>query len=223
MRLISNVVRFYKTIMLTVMPTLFLSATVSATIIAPPPPSEGGIIYGINGVVNVTENVFVGELGNDVEYMLDILDESSTLSITLFAVSTNMAEEFEGDVYAERLGWSGMQLSASAWDTNMAALNNGGSQILPFSLGDFSELFGADLYVNIFAWDGGSGNAITADSDESFEFFQMNSFAYSNFIALNANGGIVARSLAPTSVPEPSTVAIFALALLGFAARKYQN
>ncbi len=229
MRLIDKVVRFYKTVMLTGISALLLSLTISTTasanIIAPPAPSDGGVIYDINGVINVTESVFYGETGSDVEYMLDILDESSSLSITLFAVSTNMAAEFEGDVFTERAGWSAMQLSAMGWDSNWSALNNGGNQILPYVVGDFSELFGDDLYVNIFSWDGVSvgGSAITAASDENFEFYQWNSFAYSNFIALNAGGSIVARSLAPTSVPEPSTMAVLALGMLGFAARKYKK
>jgi len=225
MKLISKVVNFYKLALLSITGALLLSATASANLfIVPPPGANDGVISGVNGIVSVTESITWGEIGNDIEYMLDILDETSSLNITLFAISTNTAAEFEGGVYAERLGWSGMQLTAADWDNNWAALNNGGDQITPFSLGDFSDLFGDDLYVNIFSWDGvAAGSAIDTASDESFEFFQTNSYLYSNFIALNASGTIVDQSLSPTSVPEPSSMAILALGLLGFAARKYKN
>jgi len=113
---------------------------------------------------------------------------------------------FSGDVGTSRTGWFGTQFTPANWNDSF---NNGFDNV-----GSFSSLFGTDLYVNYFAALE-FANPIMTGSDGIFEFFHTSGLTLSNFVALNANGGIIDQSRAANTVPEPAPLALLGFGLLG--------
>lgn len=153
------------------------------------------ILTGINGLVNVTEQTFFNEGGYGVEYAVDIVNENAQTSIAVFAVSTNSI----GAVGTDRLGWLGTQMTIAQWNNSSYA-----------SSGLFSSFFGDDNYVNLYS--NLSGSNIMADT--GFNFWLLESFLASYFVAFNTNGGIIDQSNAPVGVSEPAALALMGLGLM---------
>ncbi|NOZ67518.1 MAG: PEP-CTERM sorting domain-containing protein [Alphaproteobacteria bacterium] len=161
------------------------------------------ILTGTNGLINVTERQ--SEIG--LEYALDIITEPSEISVYSFAVSTNTAAESSFTVGTYRRGWAGEQLTPNAWNTMFGS-----------SVGLFSSFFAGDLYANYFKMMDGS--SITGASDEFFQFYHGRGFAASQFVALNANNGVISQSLRTANVPEPAPLALLGLGLMGLGLMK---
>ena len=167
------------------------------------------LLNGVNNIVDITE---VATLGGGIEYQLSILTADQNFAIYAFGVSNSST----GTTWASttRIGvWTASQFSAQSWDSGNNILQLWGGDIVTTALGSFSSLFGNDLYVNFF-WlmpSKPSVNAINA-SGSTGEFFQLLGGLSSDFVALNANGGIIDQSRT-AAVPEPSTLIIFVLGL----------
>ena len=161
------------------------------------------LLTGTNGVINVTER----DTGFGLEYSLDIIPEPSEIAVFSFAVSTNTRARSEFDVFSEQLGWSGEQLSPTLWNTMFGT-----------TAGSFSSFFADDLYANYYKMV--SAAPIDFSNDEQFLFFHSYAPAASQFVALNANNGVISQSLRTTNVPEPAPLALLGLGLMGLGLMK---
>ena len=201
-------IKNFKTLLMVPLFGLMFAGNASANVI-----ENYTMLVGINGYINVSEGLFNTDFEDiGVQYKLDILDPESPIAITSFAVSTNSTAN---TVESTRGDWMGEQLSAAEWDGSIYSL-----------LGSFSSFFGGDRYVNIYNI-GEIGPSIVAGTDGMFQFQAYNSFGdsialASDFVAINANNGIVDQSRAPNDVPEPGPLALlgFGLIVIGLMGRR---
>ena len=153
-----------------------------------------------------------------VEYLFDVLGDDQ---IHAFAVSSNSF----GSPSTIFGNWNAAVIEEANWPTYTFELGGpGGTTVETANLGDFGELFGADLRAVLF-YRGAGGVPITdVDNDDDMaswdttpaRFFYGNAFATSEFISLNGAGQLLEASL--VMVPEPSSLALAAMSALSLAA-----
>jgi hypothetical protein len=153
-----------------------------------------------------------------VEYLIDVLSDDE---IHAFAVSSNSF----GPTSSIFLNWNAAVIEAANWGTYSFELGGpGGTTVQTADLPDFGELFGTDLRAVLF-YRGAGGVPITdvvSDDDMASwdttpaRFFYGNSLPVSEFIVLNGAGNLLDAS--NTLVPEPSSLALAVMSVLGIAA-----
>ena len=187
---------------------------------AAPISSDSVTLLGSNNKVNIIER---DNDPNGVTYDLDILDDS--LSITAFGV-TNRDEP---DYYTatNRGSWDSVYISQTEWDSGLDITYKGIS-VITNELGSFAELYGLDDDAVAFFWanDTDVSREITSTNIGTWggidnTFWLAIASKFSQFAAFNGMN-VVSQSV-QSNVPEPSTLAIFALGIAGLCVRRFKK
>ena len=174
------------------------------------PASDIEILVGIDldAPITIVEVDTLGMLYYNVE-------NYSGQDIWAFAVSNNGYYDMFIDEES-RTTWNGIQYDMSTWDSEFAD-----------TIGSFSSFFGIDNYAYYFYLDSHSiiselSLPILSGQTSEYEFGLFFALAASDFVALNIQGGVINQSR-PINVPEPSSLAIFGLALMGLFGATRKN
>jgi hypothetical protein len=180
-----------------------------------PPSCELGCVtlLGSNQKVSITEV----QIGWGVEYEVNVLDES--LTITAFGV-TNI-ENGDYGTHNEVDSWSDRYLSENEWNEGFG-FTYLGNQVSTNDLGVFEDLFGlTENHVAFFYKNELSNIGVVNFNNPGYGFFLFSAMTASELAAFNGTN-VVSQSVT-NDVPEPSTLAVFALGLMGLVSRRFKK
>ncbi len=174
-------------------------------------------LLGSNQKISITEI----QKAHGVDYEVTLLDDA--LTVTAFGV-TNI-ENDDYDTINENRFWESEYLSENAWNAGFefTYLTN---QVLTSALGLFDDLFGLEEDHVAFFYRTNSLTAIKGEGALDFKntasgFSLSLAVPLSEFAAFSGNNLVSQSSV--NDVPEPSTLAIFALGLMGLASRRFNK
>jgi hypothetical protein len=174
-------------------------------------------LLGSNAKISITEI----QKAHGVDYEVTLLDDA--LTVTAFGV-TNI-ENDDYDTINENRFWESEYLSENAWNAGFefTYLTN---QVLTSALGLFDDLFGLEEDHVAFFYRTNSLTAIKGEGALDFKntasgFSLSLAVPLSEFAAFSGNNLVSQSSV--NDVPEPSTLAIFALGLMGLASRRFNK
>jgi hypothetical protein len=186
--------------------------------------SNGSVtLNGTNGLVNVVETNYediccdAGAIAyNGVGYELIINDATN---VSAFGVTNNGVGWVPE---TELVSWRAKYLSQQEWDNGTAFIYESVNTYTS-DLGSFASLFGTEDESVVLFYNFGSStfrrNSSNVVRKHDFRL-TTGAVAYSEFSAFS--GGVVISS-SLTTVSEPATLAIFGLALIGLASRRFKN
>lgn len=187
------------------------------------PPEPDVCILGCVTLLGSNEKVSITEIqkGYGVDYEVTLLDEALTL--TAFGV-TNIENDGYETINRNRF-WGSEYLSENAWNAGFefTYLTN---QVLTSALGLFDDLFGLEEDHVAFFY---RTNSLTATKGQGALDFNNTASGFSlslavpesEFAAFSGNTLVSQSSI--NDVPEPSTMAIFALGFIGLASRRFKK
>lgn len=187
------------------------------------PPEPDVCILGCVTLLGSNEKVSITEIqkGYGVDYEVTLLDEALTL--TAFGV-TNIENDGYETINQNRF-WGSEYLSENTWNAGFefTYLTN---QVLTSALGLFDDLFGLEEDHVAFFYRTNSLTAIKGqgalDFNNTASGFSLSlAVPESEFAAFSGNTLVSQSSI--NDVPEPSTMAIFALGFIGLASRRFKK
>jgi hypothetical protein len=168
-------------------------------------------LLGSNAKVSITEI----QKSHGVDYEINVLDKA--LTVTAFGV-TNIANDGYSTRDSDKF-WGNEYLSESAWNAGFefSYLNQ---KVLTSALGLFDDLFGLkEDHVAFFYL---ANNKSTDGVDSTAKGFSLFLAVPKSEFAAFSGKDLVSQS-SVNDVPEPSTLAIFALGLMGLASRRFNK
>jgi hypothetical protein len=164
------------------------------------------------------EKVSITEVQRDwgVEYEVNVLDEA--LTITAFGV-TNIENDYQ--TYNKVETWSDRYLSENEWNEGFG-FTYLGNQVSTNDLGVFEDLFGlTENYVAFFFKKELADSGVVNFNNAGNNFYLFSAEVASELAAFNGTN-VVSQSVT-NDVPEPSTLAVFALGLMGLVSRRFKK
>jgi len=180
---------------------------------------------GVIEVLSGHNGITIKEYNSDPNTLLYDVSNLSGQDIHAFGVSSNtyageMDNEFNDNTFTTFHGWTATQLSRSDWFTAIGYFqsSNEGYDL------SFQTLFGNDNYINWYQLAPENGAVGISELELIGKFGIKSADASSEFIAFNEfNQVIDYSSTSQVKVPEPSTLAIFALGMMGLASRRFKK
>jgi hypothetical protein len=170
-------------------------------------------LLGSNEKVSITEV----QRGWGVEYEVNVLDEA--LTITAFGVTNIENGDYETANKVE--SWSDRYLSENEWNEGFG-FTYLGNQVSTNDLGVFEDLFGlTENYVAFFFKKELADSGVVNFNNAGNNFYLFSAEVASELAAFNGTN-VVSQSVT-NDVPEPSTLAVFALGLMGLVSRRFKK
>jgi hypothetical protein len=170
-------------------------------------------LLGSNEKVSITEV----QRYDGVEYEVNVLDEA--LTITAFGVTNIDNVEYATGSHVE--SWSDQYLSENQWNEGFG-FTYLGNQVSTNDLGVFEDLFGlTENHVAFFFKNEVANSGVVNFNNAGSGFYLQFASTRSELAAFNGTN-VVSQS-ATNNVPEPSTLAVFALGLMGLVSRRFKK
>jgi hypothetical protein len=170
-------------------------------------------LLGSNEKVSITEV----QKSWGVIYDVNVLDEA--LTITAFGVTNIDNAEYYTNNRVE--SWSDQYLSEIEWNEGFG-FTYLGNQVSTNDLGVFEDLFGlTENHVAFFYKNELSNSGVVNFNNPGIGFYLNLAGVFSELAAFNGTN-VVSQS-ATNDVPEPTTLAVFVLGLMGLVSRRFKK
>ena len=220
------------------MKTKFLNIALASVLLAVTSVANAGVITLNNsaGIIKLNNTTEVGAawLNDDFSSFYDYRNAGSNTGFEKEATAVMFLAEYNGDLALYTLLDQGSAITGAQHGTRTADLSISNFNPANVVLVDDSNEMTASGFS--WAWDDLSSDGMVYKIDNANDFnldlvfSNLTGFSSITFLSFPANGDqptvIDVSSYGtqdPVDVPEPSTLAIFALGLMGFAARRFKK